>query len=120
MVKVVINACYGGFSLSHEAIMRYAEIAGITLYLEQDKRFSYFNYWTKLKEERKDENGGFWYDRDLDRSDPILVQVVEEMGEKSWGGCAELKVIEIPDGVTWEIDEYDGFEQVEEAHRTWS
>jgi hypothetical protein len=29
MTKVAYNACYGGFSLSHKAIMRYAELKGI-------------------------------------------------------------------------------------------
>lgn len=36
-MKVVINACYGGFGLSHEAVLRYAEIKGITLYVEPTK-----------------------------------------------------------------------------------
>ena len=31
-MKVVINACYGGFGLSHKAIMRYAELKGFKLY----------------------------------------------------------------------------------------
>lgn len=30
--KVVINKCYGGFGLSHKAVMRYAELKGIKLY----------------------------------------------------------------------------------------
>jgi len=34
-MKVVINTCYGGFGLSHEAMLRYAEIKGIKLYLEK-------------------------------------------------------------------------------------
>jgi hypothetical protein len=28
-------------------------------------------------------------------------------------------VVEIPDGVEWEIAEYDGLEWVAEKHRTW-
>ncbi len=31
-MKVVINRCFGGFGLSHEGILKYAEIKGITLY----------------------------------------------------------------------------------------
>ena len=31
-MKVVINDCYGGFGLSHKAVMRYAELKGIKLY----------------------------------------------------------------------------------------
>lgn len=41
------------------------------------------------------------------------------MGKKASGKCAELKVIEIPDGVDWEIDDYDGIETVHEKHRSW-
>jgi hypothetical protein len=44
---------------------------------------------------------------------------------KEWGSdrCsgqfATLKVIEIPDGVEYEIDEYDGMETVHELSRKW-
>lgn len=55
-----------------------------------------------------------------DRSDSNLVQLVEELGEDAFGACAKLAVIEIPDGVEWEIDEYDGMESVDEVHRSWS
>jgi len=33
---------------------------------------------------------------------------------------ADLKIVEIPDGTNYEIDEYDGNEHVAEVHRTWS
>jgi hypothetical protein len=55
-----------------------------------------------------------------DRTDPKLIQVVEELGAKADGSCAKLKIINIPDGVDWEIDEYDGQESVSEKHRSWS
>jgi hypothetical protein len=45
---------------------------------------------------------------------------VESLGALANGYCAELKVVEIPDGVEWSIHEYDGSEWVAEAHRTWS
>jgi hypothetical protein len=32
---------------------------------------------------------------------------------------AELKVVESPDDVEWEIEEYDGIEWIAEVHRTW-
>jgi hypothetical protein len=53
------------------------------------------------------------------RTDPDVVRVVEEMGEKANAELAKLKVIEIPDGVQWEIDEYDGIETVREVHQSW-
>jgi len=55
----------------------------------------------------------------LARNDPILVQVVEEMGDKAWGRYAKLAIVEIPDDVQWIIEENDGMEWVAEKHRTW-
>ena len=56
---------------------------------------------------------------DKGRADPILVQVVEELGNAANDRFAQLAVVEIPDGVEFEISEYDGREHVAEAHRTW-
>jgi hypothetical protein len=57
--------------------------------------------------------------RPADRTDPLLVQVVEEMGEEADGAHADLKVVEIPDGTKYEIAEYDGREHIAEVHQTW-
>lgn len=56
---------------------------------------------------------------DIARNDPKLVECVEKLGEEANGAYAELKVVEIPDDVNWEIGEYDGLEWVEEIHRRW-
>jgi hypothetical protein len=48
-----------------------------------------------------------------------LVQVIEELGEEANGSHAKLEVIEIPDGVEYTIDEYDGIESIHEKHRSW-
>lgn len=53
------------------------------------------------------------------RSDPALIQAVEELGDAANGDYAELKIVEIPDGVEYTIEEYDGLEHVAEKHRTW-
>jgi len=91
-MKVLINDCYGGFGLSKEAEARYVKETGIQSSM---------------------------YDWEIDRTDPILIAIVEEMGKDSWGLYAELKVVEIPDGIEWEISEYDGMEHIAEEHRTW-
>ena len=54
-----------------------------------------------------------------DRADPLLIRVIEELGDLANGGCAKLKVVEIPDGIDYSIDEYDGSEHIAETHRTW-
>jgi hypothetical protein len=57
---------------------------------------------------------------DLMRNGPFLVQVVEELGKEANNEWVSLKVVEIPDGVKWEIVHRDGEgESVEERHRSW-
>lgn len=63
---------------------------------------------------------GYFSPRDINRNDPDLVAVIEKLGKKANGNHAELGVLEIPDGVEWELYEYDGIESVEEKHRSWS
>jgi hypothetical protein len=57
---------------------------------------------------------------DVSRSDPDLVKVVEELGKEASGNCSELKIVEIPDNISYEIDEYDGMESIHEVHRSWN
>jgi hypothetical protein len=141
MTKVVINKCFGGFGLSHEAVMRYLEIKGIPVYPEQGTDYwKFWTYWTVKPEDRIDSKEGeefykmsmeerraynkahseqAFYERDIARDDPALVKVVEELGAVACGSYAELVVVEIPDGVEWDIEEYDGNEHIAERHRTW-
>jgi len=93
--KIVINRCYGGFGLSNLATQRYKELA----WIPEEELF-----WTY----------------DIPRDSPILLQVIAELGvEKASGPHAELKVVEIPEGVKWHIADYDGMEHVAEDHRQW-
>jgi hypothetical protein len=140
-MKVVINKCFGGFGLTHEAIMRYAEIKGITLYpFVEDPKFPKFSnpskfvlydgcnkgkydfvYYstTPLNDAGTYENDAYFSERDIKRDDLALVQVVEEMGKKANDQFASLEVVEIPDGTDFEVEEYDGLEHIAEVHKTW-
>ena len=116
MTKVVYNACYGGFGLSKEACQRYWDIKGQQVWIEQNPEFislDMFNVWLVPPEERLEKaySKQTWYNNYVDRHDPVLVQVVEELGDKANGMCAELAIDEV-DG-PYRIDEYDGFESVE-------
>jgi hypothetical protein len=64
-------------------------------------------------------NNQVWSDRDLARDDPVLIQVVRELGTQANALVAKLKIVEIPATVEWQIEEYDGKEWVAEQHRTW-
>lgn len=134
-MKVVINTCYGGFSLSEKAVMRYAELKGLTLYPERSPLYT--TYWLVPEGEREDQANFYAWspeeqqasnlryaqqvlsEREIPRDDRALVQVVEELGAEANGLCAALTIVEIPDGVAWQIEEYDGYEHVAEKHRIW-
>ena len=116
-VKIVINRCYGGFSLSHKAVMEYAKLKGITLYVHETP---YCTEYTKVPwDEYKGGKGLYFCDFDIPRDDPMLVQVVETLGKEANGDCAELDIVEIPSGIDWIISEYAGMEHIAESHRTW-
>lgn len=83
VTKIVYSACYGGFGLSKQAFERYKELGGTVD-----------------------------YDRDIPRDDPILVQVVEELGEDANSAFSKLRIIALDAGTRYRIEEYDGFETV--------
>lgn len=94
-MKVIINSCYGGFSLSEKAM---GEIKKI------------------------DSDLGSLYYRDYQlRTNPIAISIVEKLGEAANGACAKLEIVEIPftDEDGWHIHEYDGMESIHENHRSW-
>ena len=60
-----------------------------------------------------------FHPREIARDDPLLVQVIEELGDAANGPHAALKIVDIPSDVEWTIEEYDGSEWIAEKHRTW-
>lgn len=93
-MKVVINRCFGGFGLSDAAIDRIRDL------------------------------GGPWSDTDRwsseNRSHPVLVEVVQNLGTAADGDFAKLRIVEIPDGVDFEIVDHDGMESIRERSRSWT
>ena len=61
----------------------------------------------------------FFSEYNIDRTDLVLIKVVKELGQQANATHADLEIIEIPDGVEYEIDEYDGIETIHEKHRSW-
>ncbi|WP_447978324.1 hypothetical protein [Candidatus Nitrospira bockiana] len=111
--KVVINACCGKFSLSHEAFVRLRERGQPDALIEPDTG----RYWPAAygpKEPSLNQYGAL-----IPRDDERLVKVVEELGAEANGHCAELKIVEIPGDIEWEVEGLHGREWVSEAHRTW-
>ena len=117
MKKIVINTCFGGFGLSHEAIVGYSTLAGLNLLAVEGTHFRLCGYDYYRNGVEAPEN--YWSHYEIERDDPNLVFVVESLGEKANGRHAELKVVSIPADVDWYIEDYDGSEHVAERHRIW-
>ena len=116
-MKVVINKCYGGFGLSHEAVVKYAHLSGLTLISEQrESSVIQYNYYI-ASENGKNE---FFHDSLIARNDPNLIKVIEQLGPLASGRFSKLNIVEIPDDIEWSVEEYDGNEWVAEKHRIWS
>lgn len=144
MRKVVINGCYGGFGLSPKATEAFAARKGVEkLYWFVNVRkpdggidfdeyeltdtpasvFVAFAFTTPEPPKRGDDEdwkSRYFARQEIARDDPDLVAVVEKLGSAANGAHADLKVVEIPADVGWEIEEYDGIEWVSERHRRWS
>lgn len=139
-MKVVVNRRYGGFGLSQKAYERLIELGvPVKEYVKQER-----DPETGLYLPQPLNDGEVIFDRRLGKRDkisdtlaklqgchywetwisdnrahPLLIQVVEELGQDANGRFASLEVVEIPDDVEWQIREYDGSEEVEEKHRSW-
>jgi hypothetical protein len=120
MTKIVYNACYGGFGLSEAALRLYAEKKGLPFFIWKDPKYSsdmFQLYFTADPSGMTEIDSEFYekyslYGREFERTDPALVEVVEELGDKANGSCAKLRMIALPAGTKYRIEEYDGFETV--------
>ena len=140
-MKVVINCKHGGFGLSPKALTRLWELGyrdnamHVDEYYGRSDEDSPFGLkkgikkWLSYQETGEDSifltvfspcMNYVLQSRPDDRSHPLIVQVVEELGAEADGYCAALKIVDVPPEVSWHIEEYDGCEWVAEDHRTWS
>jgi len=87
-MKVVINQCYGGFSLSEKATAAWESRTGRT-----------FDEWS------------------VSRHDPDLTAIVQLFGKEANGDRAELQIVTI-EGNQYLIDDYDGSEGIRTPETT--
>lgn len=137
-MKVVINKCWGGFSIS-KACAEHMAKNGHQKAQQELNEWCKKNAWVKafvregkwpedcsskesewLEIDAKYHKEARWYGYFIEqRGDSLLVKAVEELGEAASGEMAALKIVEIPDGTDYEIHDYDGRESVHEKHSVW-
>lgn len=143
-MKIAINKCYGGFGLSASATKLYLKKIGKKCFFykqtkyehqgngveyvkitveEADEYYDFITYTEDMGDKfSKYDKRYYWYKgfSSEDRTDKKLIETIEELGEKKASGrLAKLEIVDIPDDVEWEIDDYDGIETVHEKHRSW-
>ena len=141
-MKVVINRCYGGFGLSAKAIELFLKKHNKECFFYKQTGYAHEGNeeYTKVETDKADDgrlthvmlkemgekfneiDNEFYYYESFydDRNNTTLIETVEELGiEAASGDHAELDIVEIPDGINYTIDEYDGIETIHEAHRSW-
>lgn len=115
-MEVVINKCFGGFGLSILAEIRICEKKGI------EPVFVNFNTgaeYTKEEALKADSSCLFCKSLDVERDDIDLITVVKELGDLANTPYSRLKIVDIPEDICFEIEDYDGIETIHEAHRSW-
>jgi hypothetical protein len=143
MVKIAINRKIGGFQISIWGCLEILKAQGIdgvayVLYIENDrmvcKRYDANTYNNEsFLISTLDQGDSFdeddfdydyyycsWGDNHDYRIDPILIDLAERFPDKIAYTPNSIKVVEIPDGVDWEINESDdGYEWIAEKSRKW-
>jgi hypothetical protein len=132
-MKIVVNRCFGGASLSPIGV-KTAVINGVPLdgYAfehnpnikpSNDIGDGFFVYgeseiFHKVVKDGQTFSGHLSSDIAL-RTHPGLVKTLEELGPKASSKLADLQIVNIPDNVAVQIEEYDGNEHIAEQHQTW-
>jgi len=124
-MKIVINNCFGGFGLSdaaYEKLIEWGIPVRAYVFESSDDGEAIFDRTLEPASETKKRmmlcHGRYWETwLNYNRAHPLLVRVVEELGEQANGQFAQLRIVDVPNDVEWGISEYDGMEHVVDEHR---
>lgn len=129
LMPFLINACYGGFSLSDEAkILLDKKLSSDNSCIESDNNLNDKDSHTMTDENHENElfddhiktffspKVVKFLDRDNLRTDPLLIQIANEIGLKKMSNFySKFEIVGIPSKFVdfIKIDQYDGCENVE-------
>jgi hypothetical protein len=101
-MKIAINVCFGGFSVSEE------------VYKELGIKWDGYGFLGN-------KDFGICSDDYLAfRSNTKFIEAIEKVGINQSSGCSsKIKIIDIPGGIDYYIDDFDGNETIHEIHNSW-
>lgn len=135
-MKIVLNRKYGsGFGLSPLGILKYCKLSNVAIYFYKKvhhKNRDGFDEWMKVQEnEINNETDYFIFvsdfgqsfhelpdveqfdDKQIDRTDPNLIETVDTLGWTSNASYSSLYVFDVPDDIgDYYIGNRDGIETV--------
>lgn len=136
-MKVVKNDCYGGFQISTQAQRDMIEMGckhlkpiNLASFFPKAKspvsldsivlgdRIALREYAALTNMYCDIEHQQIYEATSIDRTCEHLIKLIEEKGsEYCSGNVSHLVVVEIPDNVCFEIEDYDGMESIVECHK---
>lgn len=132
-MKIILNKTYGGFDVSQKAYELYAEKKGLELFKyssdfnfekvtytkieDANEAYLFCEYFTKDFGEKANISNEDYVKYNLflnekHRTDEVLIEVIEELSKEANGRFGDLKIVEIPDGAYYKVEEYDGYESL--------
>ncbi len=119
-MKIAVNKCFGGFELSDMALRFLESNHDVTIYKSwDDMQTNSLEGELWCIEENAYNKSTMYSNADELRTDPRVIDTVERLGSSANGEFAEIEIIEIPDGIEYAINDYDGIETIHEIHRSW-
>lgn len=113
-IEIMVNKCFGGFGFSKQAVDTYLHrtrtLANADVLLAPN---------TTTPQQEEEELALVSSDRAInaytvERHDPVMIQIVKELGDKAHGFCAEISIQRVPAQYVrhYSIEDYDGSETV--------
>lgn len=140
-MKIAINKCFGGFSPSAFAYEEYMKRKGKKAFFYIQTKYQFrdkVDEYTRTPTKDIDKQMFHCMNKDLGKTtsdlgnrhyvslrdekirvDPDFIKIVEKFGNKVNTQVSDIQIVEIPDGIKWKIDDYDGIETIHEEHRSW-
>jgi len=128
-IEIMINNCFGGFGFSKQASQEYVKRSCNLPVIAKGDSDTIPLLFSQTTTNITSEEGGDSEEStfrtinaySIKRHDPLMIQIVKELGEKAYGFCAQISIETIPAQYInhYSIEDYDGTEAVVIHYNTY-